>query len=144
MKHYAFIDYATQGYTALVAVIVLLLHGDAVPGWGWFVAAHLLCLVLVHWLIGASTARPANRLLDFLRHFYPVLLYVGFYRETGSFNQIAYTGYLDPFLYRLDERLFGYAPCFRFMEALPYRLVSEIFYAAYFSYYVMIFGVGLA
>jgi membrane-associated phospholipid phosphatase len=30
------------------------------------------------------------------------------------------------------------------MEALPYRLVSEVFYLAYFSYYVMIAGVGLA
>jgi hypothetical protein len=29
------------------------------------------------------------------------------------------------------------------MEWLPYVLVSEMFYAAYFSYYVMITGVGL-
>jgi membrane-associated phospholipid phosphatase len=144
MKHYAFVDYATQGYTALVAVIVVLLHGDAVEGWGWFVAAHLLCLALIHWLIRASAARPANRVLDFLRHFYPVLLYAGFYRETGSLNRMAYDGYLDPLFYRLDERLFGFAPSFTFMAALPYRVVSEVFYAAYFSYYLMIGGVGLA
>lgn len=144
MRNYTFVDYATQGYTALVALLIGLLHGDAVAGWAWFVGAHLLCLALIHWLIQASAARPANRLLDFLRHFYPVLLYAGFYRETGSLNRMVYGGYLDPLFFRLDERLFGFAPSFTFMEALPYRFVSEIFYGAYFSYYLMIGGVGLA
>jgi membrane-associated phospholipid phosphatase len=127
-----------------VAALILLLHGNAVPGWGWYIVAHLLCLVLVHRLIGASAAQPANRLLDFLRHFYPVLLYTGFYRETAALNQMVHTGYLDPFFQRLDRQIFGFDPCFRFMEVLPCRLVSEVFHAAYFSYYVMIVGVGLA
>jgi len=144
MKHYTFIDYATQGYIALVGAIILALHGDAVPGWGWLVGVHLLCLVLIHWLIRASAARPANRVLDFLRHFYPVLLYTGFYRETGSLNQMVYTGYVDPTFFRLDEQIFGFAPSFKFMETFPQTFVSEIFYIAYFSYYLMIIGVGLA
>ena len=144
MKHYTFIDYATQGYTALVAVIILALHGDAVPGWEWFVGAHLLCLALVHGVICGSAARPANRVLDFLRNFYPVLLYTGFYRETGSLNQMVYTGFVDPTFFRLDEQIFGFAPSFKFMETFPQTLVSELFYFSYFSYYLMITGVGLA
>ena len=143
MKHYTFIDYATQGYTALVAALILALHGHAVPGWGWFVGVHLLCLGLVHALICASAARPANKLLDFLRHFYPVLLYTGFYRETGLLNQMAYTGYFDGALFRLEQELFGGQPSLRFMLAFPQRWVGEVFYFAYFSYYLMIVGVGL-
>ena len=144
MKHYAFIDYATQLYLALVALIILVLHGDAVPGWPWFVATHVIVIALIHGLIQASAARPQNRLLDFLRHFYPVLLYAGLYSETGHLNQMVHRGYLDAVFYRLDEQLFGGQPSFAFMEALPGRWVSEIFYAAYFSYYLMISGVGLA
>lgn len=144
MRHYTFVDYATQGYLILVAVLILLLHGDAVPGWGWLVGAHVLCLALIHGLIRASAARPANGGLDFLRHFYPVLLYTGLYAETGALNQMVCRGYLDPVFYHWDERLFGFSPCFRFMELLPYRIVSEVFYFAYFSYYLMIAGVGLA
>jgi membrane-associated phospholipid phosphatase len=144
VRNYTFIDYVTQGYNALVGVIILLLHGDAVPGWVWLVGGHMLCALFIHALISASTARPANRVLDFLRHFYPVILYAAFYRETASLNQIGYRGYLDPFFYRLDEQLFGFAPSFTFMERFPTRLASEVFYGAYFSYYVMIFGVGLA
>jgi membrane-associated phospholipid phosphatase len=144
MKRYGFIDYATQGYCALVAGLILLFQGHNVNHWGWHIAAHGLCLGLVHALIVGHAARPANRVLDFLRYFYPVLLYAGFYSETGHLNQMAFTGYLDPYFFRLDEQVFGFGPSFAFMAALPFRWISEVFYAAYFSYYLMIFGVGLA
>lgn len=144
MKHYGFIDYATQGYLALVGLIILVLHGNAVPAWGWLAGAHGVCLALVHWLIVAHAARPQHRLLDFLRHFYPVLLYTGFYRETGELNQMLHHGYLDAVFVRLDEQIFGFQPSIKLMEWLPFPLVSELFYVSYFSYYVMIAGVGLA
>lgn len=144
MKHYTFIDYATQLYLALVAALVLAFHDGALPGWHWYIGAHAVGIVVIHGLIRASAAQPQNRVLDFLRHFYPVLLYAWLYRETGLLNQMVYRGYLDAAFYRLDEQLFGFAPSFAFMEALPGRLVSEVFYASYFSYYLMISGVGLA
>jgi membrane-associated phospholipid phosphatase len=53
-------------------------------------------------------------------------------------------GYLDPVFIRLDARIFGTQPSLAFMPKLPYWPVSEVFYAAYFSYYLMIAGVGLA
>jgi membrane-associated phospholipid phosphatase len=144
LKQYTFVDYATQGYTALVGLIVLLLHGRTVSYWPFLVAAHVLVIGLVHALILAHARRPDNRLLDFLRHFYPVLLYTGFYRETGELNQTLVSGFLDPFFMRLDARVFGLQPSLEFMNHLPFTPVSELFYAAYFSYYLMIVGVGLA
>lgn len=144
MKRYTFIDYATQGYITLVGLLVLCLHGDAVPGWGWFVAAHAGCLLVNHLLIVLQARWPANRWLDFLRHFYPVLLYAGFYRETGSLNRMLYAGYLDPAFIRCEQAIFGCQPSLAFMDRLPFLPVSELFYASYFSYYLMIVGVGLA
>ncbi len=144
MPHHRFVDCATQCYLALVAAIILLGPGRDVPGWGWWLGAHLLCLGLIQGLIHAHAARPANRGLDFLRQFYPVLLYPFLYRATGALNQLFYHGYLDPVFHRLDERIFGFAPGFRFMAAFPFPMVSELFYAAYFSFYLMIVGVGLA
>lgn len=143
-RHYTFIDHATQGYMALVAVFILLLHGNTVPLWPWLLLAHAAAIALVHVLIVSHARHPANRVLDFLRHFYPVLLYTGFYRETGELNQMLTTGYLDPFFIRLDESIFGTQPCLTFMQSLPYWPISELFYASYFSYYLMIAGVGLA
>jgi membrane-associated phospholipid phosphatase len=144
VKHYTFVDYATQGYVTLVGVIVLFLHPSAVWYWPYLVASHALVVGLVHALIQAHARRPDNRVLDFLRHFYPVLLYTGFYRETGELNQMLVSGYLDAFFIRLEAWVFGLQPSLAFMDRLPHLVVSELFYAAYFSYYVMIVGVGLA
>lgn len=144
MKHYAFIDYATQGYLAIVALLILMFHGTAVPFWPWLLAAHTAGIALVHWLIRSHARHPASRVLDFLRHFYPVLLYAVFYRETGELHPMFTSDYLDPTFLRLDEKIFGTQPSLTFMQSLPYWPVSEIFYASYFSYYVMIVGVGLA
>lgn len=143
MKHYTFIDYVTQGYLVVVALLILLFHGVAVPGWPWWVGGHVLGMIMVHWLIQSHARRPEHRGWDFLRHFYPVLLYFGFYRETGELNQMFVAGFLDAPLIRLEERIFGAQPSLTFMENLPFLAVSELFYASYFSYYIMIAGVGL-
>jgi membrane-associated phospholipid phosphatase len=52
--------------------------------------------------------------------------------------------YLDPAFIALEELIFGFQPAIVFMNAFPHPLVSEFFYMSYFSYYVMIAGVGLA
>jgi membrane-associated phospholipid phosphatase len=124
--------------------MVLFLYDDVGLKWMLLVLAHALCLVSIHALIYYHAKRPYLRVLDWLRHFYPVLLYTVLYRETGVLNQLLVTGYLDAFFMRLEHRLFGMQPSLAFMEWLPYVLVSEVFYAAYFSYYIMITGVGLA
>lgn len=142
-RHYAFIDYATQLYVAFVGLIILCLHDHVVPHWPLLVLAHAAGLGLIHALIQSQAARPKNRMLDFLRHFYPVLLYTGFYCETGMLNHMLIPGFLDAQFIRFEGRIFGFQPSLAFMERLPYLAVSELFYAAYFSYYLMIVGVGV-
>ena len=67
-----------------------------------------------------------------------------FFCETGWLNRMFFTSYLDPMVARWEQALFGCQPSVLFMEKLPWLAVSELFYAAYFSYYIMIGGVGLA
>ena len=143
VRAYRFVDYATQGYVALVALLILCCHGPSVPEWRWLVLGHLVLLGAIHWLIVSYARRPASNGLALLRHFYPVLLYTGFYAETGALNQMCVNGYLDPVVIGWDQALFGGQPSLVFMHDLPYLLVSEVFYAAYFSYYLMIGGIGL-
>ena len=144
MKHYTFVDYATQAYLALVGLLILLFHNHTVPAWPRLVAAHAAALVLIHGLIRLHGRGRPGWLLDFLRHFYPVLLYTAFFIETGLLNRMFFPDYLDPLVARWEQWLFGCQPSVLFMEALPWLAVSELFYAAYFSYYIMIAGVGLA
>lgn len=113
-------------------------------GWGWFLAAHVVLLAAIHLLIQAHVRWPRQRLLGFLRSCYPILCYTGFYRESGFFNQMLFQGYLDAGFLRLEKGLFGWQPGIELMERFPQRWLAEAFYFAYFSYYMMIGGVGLA
>jgi membrane-associated phospholipid phosphatase len=144
MKSYTFVDYATQGYAALVSLLLLLFHNGNVPHWPWLLGGHAAILPLVHLLIAGHARWPQNRLLDFLRHFYPVLLYTPVFCATGHMNRMFFQDYLDEFPVRCDQALFGCQPSTIFMRKLPWLLVSELFYVAYFSYYIMISGIGLA
>lgn len=144
LRHYTFVDYATQAYTLLVAVLIVFLHDETVPWWGWLIGAHGLSLGLVHLLIRwHARGRPSNT-LDILRHFYPLLLYIWFFTETGWLNRMVFKVYMDPMVIKWDQALFGFQPSVVFMQKLPYLAVSEVFYASYFSYYIMIAGVGFA
>ena len=145
---YRFIDYATQGYVAVVGLLVLGFHGGKVGGWGWLVGAHVVCLGVVHGIIRWHARRPGNPVAAALRHFYPILLYTFLYAETGHLNQM-FTGrtevfYADAVFLRLEQQLFGCQPTLALMERMPWLWLSELLYASYFSYYFMIFGVGLA
>jgi membrane-associated phospholipid phosphatase len=144
MKNYTFVDYATQAYIALVGMLILCFHNSTVPKWPSMVVAHVACLGVVHGLIQWYSRAPLGKLVGFLRHFYPVLLYTWFFSETGWLNRMFFQGYLDPVIIRWDQAMFGCQPSVMFMEKLPWLAVSEVFYASYFSYYVMISGVGLA
>jgi membrane-associated phospholipid phosphatase len=144
VKNYTFVDYATQAYLALVGLLILLFHNATVPDWPRLLGLHAAGLVLVHCLIQTHARKKPAPPLDFLRHFYPVLLYTAFFVETGSLNRMFCPDYLDPVVARLEQALFGCQPSVLFMQKLPWLAVSELFYVSYFSYYIMIAGVGLA
>jgi membrane-associated phospholipid phosphatase len=144
VKNYTFVDYATQAYMALVGLLILLFHNSTVPDWPRLLGAHVVGLVLVHWLIQAHARRKPAPPLDFLRHFYPVLLYTAFFVETGSLNRMFFRDYLDPMVVQWEQGLFGCQPSVLFMQKLPWLAVSELFYASYCSYYFMVAGVGIA
>jgi membrane-associated phospholipid phosphatase len=143
MKHYTFVDYATQVYSAAVAVLILIFHNQTVRLWQAQFAMHVAGICFVHFLVRLN-ARGSGKLINILRHFYPVGMYIWFFAETGQVNRMFCKEYLDPIIIHLEGRIFGTQPSIVFMQMLPYKLVSETFYFAYFSYYIMIAGVGIA
>ncbi len=143
-RSYRFVDYATQGYAVVVGCLLLVFHNHTVPGWRVLVGLHIFLVVLLHWLIRAGSQPGPGKALDFLRNYYPVLLYTAFFCEAGWINRMFFTEYLDASVIRFEQALFGCQPSIVFMLKFPYLLVSELFYLSYFSYYLMIAGVGLA
>jgi membrane-associated phospholipid phosphatase len=144
MKNHTFVDYATQGYLVVVALLILVFNNERTPLGPYLVLAHVLGLTAIQLLIQYHASGRRGRGVEFLRYFYPIILFTGFYRETGALHHMFFADFLDPTLIRLEEKLFGMQPSLEFMQRLPYLAVSELLYAAYFSYYIMIVGVGLA
>ncbi len=140
-RNYTFVDYATQAYNLVVALLILLFHNHTVPNWVNLLVIQGILVLVVHGLIVGEARRP-HPILGFLRHFYPVLLFAWWYAQTGRINRMFFLHYLDEPFIRLEQYLFGCQPSVILMEKLPYLAVSEIFYASYFSYYLMIGGVG--
>ncbi len=134
LRPYRIIDYLTQGYLLLVALMVLLFHGDRVPGWPYYVAVHLTVVVGVHALILVER-RWGGRVLGFLRAFYPILLYTFMYTETHKLMHMFVPGHLDAHVIAADQALFGCQLSRTLIQALPHWWVSEPLYFAYFSYY---------
>ena len=58
MKRYAFVDLATQSYVALVALLVLLFHGERVPTWLW------LLLGQAAGFLGDDVGMPGSMLIS--------------------------------------------------------------------------------
>ena len=143
MKRYTFVDYATQGYLALAALIVLLFHGTRLSHWPWLLLAHGVGFLLVHFLVGLAARFPANRVLDSCRQLYPIPLFLGFYHETGVLNQMVGDGYWDVHFLKAEQWRFGMQPGLELMQRFPSRWLAEVLYAAYCSYYLMIAGMGV-
>ena len=143
-RSYRFVDYATQAYLLLVGILILFFHSGRVPHLYLYLVAHGTGILLIHAFVAASARRPENRFYSFFRHFYPLMLYAFLYRESEQLNLMFVDKYLDPAFITLEGWIFGFQPAVVFMNAFPHPLVSEFFYMGYFSYYVMIAGVGLA
>jgi membrane-associated phospholipid phosphatase len=137
-------DYLTQGYSALVGVLILFFHNATVANWGWLAGSHVALFLGIHALIRLHARWRSSKLLELLRYAYPLPLYAWLYGETGWLNRMFVSQYLDTKVIGWEQSVFGCQPSLKFMEAVPWLAVSEVFYAAYFSYYLMIGGVGLA
>ena len=143
-RGYKFVDCATQAYAALVGLLLLGFHNHTVPAWPWQVCAHIMLIAVIHWLVRAGSRPGVGMALDFLRNYYPVFLYAPFFCEAGWSNRMFFPEYLDAGVIRAEQAIFGFQPSIVFMQKVPFLVVSELFYASYFSYYIMIAGVGLA
>lgn len=143
MKGYRFIDWISQGYAVVFILLTLFFHSPKVPHWPYAVLFHVLGMLAIHRLIHQAALPQAHPSWRSLRDLYPILCYIFFYRDTGIINQLMDVPRWDPSLIQLEHRLFGYQPSVEWMRSAPSRWISEPLYAAYFSFYLMIAGLGV-
>ena len=142
MRDYRLVDYLTQGYLLVIALLVLFLHGEGIPAWPAYVVGHVVVIALVHGIIRFGSRRTRG-FLHILRCFYPIILYTFLYSETHDLDSMIYPSYLDPVFIHLEQVLFGGQPSRDLMRNFPSLAISELLHFAYFSYYWMVLGVAV-
>lgn len=140
---YRLIDWATQLFLGGVTLLLLAFRHQAPSQWPWIVVGHIGLMGVVHGLVTAVARGSTNPAVRFLREAYPILFYTLFFRETELVNRTLGNPRLDPHFLVLEHQIFGTQPSVDLMNALPHLWVSELLYASYFSYYVMVAGLGV-
>ena len=97
-------------------------------------------LSIIFFLI--TTENSNNRILQFLRNFYPLLLLGFFYSETDYYNNLIFENF-DSTLVQIENLFFGTQLSLQFSKLIPNKWFSELMHFGYFSYYLMTLGVPL-
>lgn len=100
----------------------------------------IIFLLIIFLLIKADNSN--NKILQFFRNFYPLLLLAFFYSETDYYNNLIFENF-DPILVKIENLLFGTQLSLQFSNLIPNQWFSELMHFGYFSYYLIIFGIPL-
>ncbi len=144
LANYRFVDYVTQLYLLGVGLLIAAFHNERTPQWALLLGIHAAGLVVVHGLVVGHGRWPGSRVLRVARHFYPMAMFVVLYWGACVLDLMFVWRYQDRFFIRLEEAVFWCRPYVVFMDRLPYLLASEVFYAAYASFYPMVLVPAIA
>jgi membrane-associated phospholipid phosphatase len=104
----------------------------------------LLCFrLLIFLLIGLIVwmdKRFPGKIISFIWSMYPLLLLAYFYDETDSMNNVLGANH-DALVAGMEEKIFGYQPCFMFSRTFPQEWFSHLMFFSYFSYFLLLIGV---
>jgi len=105
---------------------------------------HILFRILIIFIIFLliKTKDSKNKILHFVRNFYPLILLGFFYSETDYYNNILFENF-DPQIVSLENLLLGTQLSLEFSQQIPFQWFSELMHFGYFSYYLITFGVPL-
>ncbi|MCK5028413.1 MAG: phosphatase PAP2 family protein [Bacteroidales bacterium] len=100
----------------------------------------IITLIIIFLLIKTEDSR--NKILHFVRNFYPLILLGFFYSETDYYNNLLFENF-DPLLIQIENLLFGTQLSLELSQQIPFQWFSELMHFGYFSYYIITFAVPL-
>ncbi len=140
LKLYRKTDCITSGYLAFSSLMIAVFHRN-IRHFHIFLSLNLLLMVLVFLLINYRK-RSRNRFIALLRDWYPVILYTFLFEETGWINRTLFSDYIDRFFIGLEYKIFGLHPAIELGRLFDNVYIMEYFHFSYFTYYLIIPGLG--
>ena len=127
-------------YNFTVTIYILVLF-SSIQNWQLLLATHFLIFLLVFFLANKDR-NGASPTIHWLHIWYPILLTLWFYSETGLIRHAIFPEDLDPILLRWETTLFPQRYYFTVPLSLSI-LTLELLHGAYFSYYLLLFIPGM-
>jgi membrane-associated phospholipid phosphatase len=97
-----------------------------------------LAATIVYISFQISRNRYSNPLLQISTIWVPLILLSAFHYETGLFNRMIFSEFLDDFVVRMDKAIFGFPPNLFLRGALPSELSAQISHAVYAGFYILL------
>jgi len=122
----------------VISTSALILSWDSIANFSLLLLIHGLILAFVVGLIFLSRLIN-NRLVSLLRDTYPIIFSGYFYSETVFYNKLLMSN-IDPLLIKIEQAIFGRQISLVFSQSMNNKLISELMYFSYFSFYLLIAG----
>jgi hypothetical protein len=128
------IDWATIVYLAVLSLLILIFSHNQ-PNWPYFIFYNLFVLVIILAIV-RFLSDEQNFWKRFFRHFYPMFLFTFLYEETGYLVHIIFPNWFDPWINKVELKIFGEYPTVWIQKIVSVPL-SEYMMLSYFSYYFL-------
>ena len=128
-------DWAVILYNLSLTVFIFTAR-NKLDNWDYLIVSHLIIMLLV-WFIAWNNKFVTTRLSRWVSLWYPIILIIWFYPESGLLRHIIFPRDFDPELLLVETELFPQ----RYYFTVPLSLsvfTLEFFHAAYFSYYPLL------
>ncbi|RLD66807.1 MAG: hypothetical protein DRI95_06000 [Bacteroidetes bacterium] len=100
------------------------------------IGARIVALLIIFVLLKLD-ANGNNKIISFLRYFYPLIFTAYFYGETGYYNNIFFND-LDGIFVQIEDVIFGFQPSLWFSSEYKSIWFNEFMSFSYFSFYLLI------
>ncbi|NOR76125.1 MAG: phosphatase PAP2 family protein [Draconibacterium sp.] len=116
--------------------LVIILGESKTEHFSTLIAVRLIAFVIIFTLVKLDTFYK-NKIISFVRQFYPLLFTAYFYGETGYYNNIFFAD-LDGLFIQLEQSIFGFQPSLLFSLKFDSFWFNELMFFFYFSYYLIV------
>jgi membrane-associated phospholipid phosphatase len=134
--HFRVMDMACTGFLGLVGFLLIFFH-KTVDSWPHYVLIHAVLVFAILELVRAGEKHPQNKILWFVRTFYPIAVFLFGWSEVGTIVRMFYgTFWFTAPAIAMDKFLFGVHPtvwCQQFFNLILDEILG-VFYASYYFF----------
>ena len=140
--HFRVFDIACMGFLGLVGFLLIFFH-KTVDSWPRYVLIHVVFVFAILELVRAGEKHPQNKILWFMRTFYPISIFLFGWSEVNTIVRMFFgTFWFTEPAIAMDKFLFGVHPTL-WCQQFTSPILDEIMAFLYGSYYLFLPSVVL-